>query len=293
MAGVFISYRREDSPGHAGRIFDCLRTRLGSDVVFMDVHAIEAGVDFGEAIDNAVGSCDALLAVIGPGWVSAAVRDGRRLDDPLDFVRLEIVGALKRDIRVVPVLVDNAEMPIADDLPDELKLLTRRNALVLRDSRWDTDIDELVRIVERLLTSRERDQPAWKPTRLVRGSGTRYGLWGVAAGIVLVFALAIFGPRGGGPGSGEETRDTITDSPPDVVVGRVSPGGPAAIAGILANDVIIEVAGRPVTSFSDVADAVADRARSTPPGTASVVEVVRKGERLSLSVVFDREFVLR
>jgi hypothetical protein len=349
MSGVFISYRREDSPGHAGRIFDRLRTRLGSGLVFMDVDAIEAGVDFGVAIESAVGSCDALLAVIGPGWVSATGRGGRRLDDPDDFVRLEIAGALKRDVRVVPVLVDNAEMPVPDDLPDELKPLTRRNALVLRDSRWDADIDELVLTVERLIT--RHDEAAGKQTTPARFVGSRYGGWAAAAGIVLVGAGLVFGPRGCGLGSDEATRtpnavpaaapeqatshvpsqppaarspepappsadpkprspdparrallgigwfglwlDSITDSPTGVIVGRVAPGGPAANAGILADDVLVEVAGHRVASFSDVADAVVDHVKSTPPGTSSIVEIVRKGERLRLSVVFDREFRVR
>jgi hypothetical protein len=343
MSGVFISYRREDSPGHAGRIFDRLRTRLGSDLVFMDVDAIEPGADFGAAIESAVGSCDALLAVIGPGWVSAAARDGRRLDDPHDFVRLEIVGALKRNVRVVPVLVDNAEMPIPDELPDALKPLARRNALVLRDSRWDADIDELVLSVERLIT--RRNEATGRPIKLARFMAARYRPWGAAAGIVLVAAGILFGPRACGLGFLDEPKpaldeaarapngipaaapekptsqapsqpatprkpepvrrtglgivwfglwlDTVTDSPTGVIVGRVAPGGPAANAGILANDVLVEVAGHRVTSFSDVADAVADHVKSTPPGTSSIVEIDRKGKRLRLSVVFDREFRLR
>ena len=101
MPGIFISYRREDSPGHAGRIFDRLRSRFGSDVVFMDVTAIEAGVDFVDVLHKAVGSCDALLAIIGPQWLSAA-HDGKpRLEDPHDFVRIEIAGALQRNVRVL------------------------------------------------------------------------------------------------------------------------------------------------------------------------------------------------
>ena len=109
MAGVFISYRREDSPGHAGRLFDGLRARFGPDVVFMDVHAIGAGADFVAAIERAVGSCGALVAIIGPGWRATAGGDGQgRLDDPHDLVRLEIGGALTRGIPVVPVLVDEA-----------------------------------------------------------------------------------------------------------------------------------------------------------------------------------------
>src|SRR5215207_7146283 len=110
MAGVFISYRREDAPGHAGRIFDRVRARFGADVVFMDVTAIDAGADFVDAIEKAVGTCDVLLAIIGPHWAAAAASaGGRRLENPNDFIRLEVAGALKRNVRVVPVLVDDAQ----------------------------------------------------------------------------------------------------------------------------------------------------------------------------------------
>jgi len=331
MAGVFISYRREDSPGHAGRIFDSLRARLGSDVVFMDVHAIEAGVDFAEALEGAVGSCDALLAIIGPGWLSATDADGRRrLDDPQDFVRIEIRGALNRNVRVVLVLVDNADLPRQDDLPDELKPLARRNAVAMRDSRWDADIDELARSVEGLITPRVRSEtvPRDRARPAAASTGRRNRLWGAAAGTIVLVTGAMFSPRAciydqdeampaanATPDTGSEpaasrlpspTRrsgmgigwfglwlDTVTDTPPGVIVGRVSSGGPAASAGIQVDDVLIEVAGQPVTSFSEVADAVVEHVASTPPGTSTIVEVVRNGTHLRLPVVFDREFVLQ
>ena len=164
MAGVFISYRREDAPGHAGRVFDRVRARFGADVVFMDVTAIDAGADFVDAIDKAVGTCDVLLAVIGPQWVGAAdSAERKRLDIPTDFVRLEIAGALKRDVRVVPVLVDGARLPAAADLPEELQPLLRRNAVELRDARWDADIEQLVASLERIV------KPNAEPWRLERG----------------------------------------------------------------------------------------------------------------------------
>jgi len=333
---VFISYRREDSPGHAGRIFDNLRARLGSDVVFMDVHAIDAGVDFAEALEDAIGSCDALLAIIGPSWISATDADGRRrLDDPRDFVRIEIGGALKRNVRVVPVLVENADMPTQDDLPDEIKALTRLNAVAMRDARWDADIDALVRSVERLITPPGRDERVPRDrARPGASTGRRNWLWGAAAGTMALAAVAILGPRACAPDSNEtlpatttspDTRseptasqlptaqqsppptrrgrlgvgwfglwlDTVTDTPPGVIVGRISSGGPAASAGIQVDDVLIEVAGKPVRSFSDVADAVVNHVKSTPPGTSAIVEVVRNGTHLRLPVVFDRDFVLR
>ena len=154
MPGVFISYRREDCPGHAGRLFDRLRTRFGSDSVFIDVTGIEAGVDFVEVLENAVGSCDVLLAVIGREWVTSADRNGRRrLFDPRDFIRLEISTALKRNVRVIPILVEGAPVPTAEVLPDDLTPLIRRQAVELRDTRWDADVDDLIALLAKILRS--------------------------------------------------------------------------------------------------------------------------------------------
>lgn len=152
MEGIFISYRREESAGHAGRIYDRLRERFGRDRVFMDVSAIEPGVDFVEAIDRAVGSCTVLLVVIGRRWLDSTDRAGqRRLDDPKDFIRLEVGTALRRNIRVIPVLVQDAAMPGEGDLPDDLKLLARRNAFEINDNHWDSNMAQLEETLARVL----------------------------------------------------------------------------------------------------------------------------------------------
>ena len=128
--GIFISYRREDAPGHAGRLYDVLSSRFGEEQVFMDL-SMELGIDFVEHINKAVGSCRLLVAVIGPHWTSTQDAHGRRrLDDPADFIRVEVETGLRRpEVRVVPVLVQGARMPDADELPASLAELTRRNAL--------------------------------------------------------------------------------------------------------------------------------------------------------------------
>jgi hypothetical protein len=151
MPVIFISYRREDTSGHSGRLFDRLKESFGSDHVFLDVVGIEAGVDFVESIDKAISSCDVLLAVIGRAWLSCCDKQGRcRLDDKDDFIRAEISSALQRNVRVIPLLVNGAEMPPPDALPEELKPLTRRQAVELRDSRWATDVESLLAILEHL-----------------------------------------------------------------------------------------------------------------------------------------------
>src|SRR6185295_1424705 len=112
-ANVFINYRREDSAGHAGRVFDALSAHFAGRL-FMDVDTLELGVDFVEAIDQAVGACEVLLVVIGREWLTIEDKAGnRRLDDPRDFVRLEIESALARKIRIIPVLVQDVSMPRA------------------------------------------------------------------------------------------------------------------------------------------------------------------------------------
>ncbi len=152
MPGIFISYRRGDSAGHAGRLYDRLRAQLGHDRVFMDVTGIEAGVDFMDAIEGAIGSCTAVLVVIGPDWLTCTDDDGRsRLADPNDVLRLEIGSALARKVRVIPVLVDGAVLPHADGLPDDLKTLVRRQTIELRDTRWDDDADHLLGVLRPLL----------------------------------------------------------------------------------------------------------------------------------------------
>ena len=169
MRSIFISYRREDSEGQAGRLYEGLSARFGEDRVFMDVAAIRAGRDFRREIEERVASCAVLLVVIGQRWLEA--RDGagqRRLDNPADFVRLETASALARQqVTVVPVLVGGARMPEARDLPDDLKDLVFRNAVPLTHQRWDSDLDELVNDIEDLLV--EPDDRSSKPAPLARG----------------------------------------------------------------------------------------------------------------------------
>jgi hypothetical protein len=119
--GVFISYRRQESSGLAGRLYDRLAARFGDDQVFMDVDTIALGVDFAEVITQAVSTCQVLLAIIGPRWLDVTDENGRRrLDDARDLVRLEIAAALQRNIRVIPILVEDAAMPPRQELPDDL-----------------------------------------------------------------------------------------------------------------------------------------------------------------------------
>lgn len=143
---VFLSYRRGDVGGYAGRLTDALRQGLGPRSVFQDVTAISPGQDYTVAIDHALADSDAALVVIGPGWLTAVTPQGtRRLLEADDYVRLELVRALGRDIRVIPVLVGGAQLPEATELPDDLQGLVQRQAVELHDETWHQDVDGLVR----------------------------------------------------------------------------------------------------------------------------------------------------
>ncbi len=151
MIGIFVSYRREDSSGYAGRLFDSLHPHLGRDRIYMDVVTNEPGIDFVKTIEAALKACRVLIVLIGKKWVNLTDASGRRrLDDPDDFVRLEVAAAIKRGARIIPVLVEGATMPNASQLPPELKRLTRFQALEISDSRWDHDLGRLVEILKKI-----------------------------------------------------------------------------------------------------------------------------------------------
>jgi hypothetical protein len=187
---VFLSYRRGDVGGYAGRLTDVLLQRLGAKNVFHDVTVIAPGQDYTAAIDRALDDSDAVLVMIGPGWLTAATPQAtRRLFEADDYVRLELAGALHRNVRVVPVLVGGASLPVAADLPDELQGLVQRQAVVLHDETWYQDVEGLVRSL--------RGEPA-VPTRQSR----RWLVAGAVAVVLVVSGVAVWW---WGPGNGGQT----------------------------------------------------------------------------------------
>jgi hypothetical protein len=152
MSGIFISYRHDDSGAETQRLWDRLAARLGADRVFMDIVTLQPGTDFAEAIDEKVGFCDALVAVIGPGWLESVDAGGRRrLDDPQDWVRLEIAAALSRGIKVIPALVGGATLPGAMQLPAPVAALASYQAIELRPGRFEEDVERLGAALQRVL----------------------------------------------------------------------------------------------------------------------------------------------
>ena len=161
---VFISYRRQETAYAAGWLYDRLSARIGEGKIFKDVDSIGLGEDFVEVITAAVGACDVLLALIGDEWLAFTDDTGRRrIDDPDDFVRLEIEAALARDVRVIPVLVDGAAMPRADELPDSLAKLVRRQALELSPDRFNFDTGRLLEVLEHTLVETQAQRAIHVP----------------------------------------------------------------------------------------------------------------------------------
>lgn len=172
---LFISYRREDSAGHAGRLYDRLSGHFGPERLFMDIDTIRPGEDFARVIEDAVASCEILIAVIGRYWLASAEGVGRRIDRPDDFVRLELLAALDRGITVIPVLVHGAGVPRPEELPTGLERLTRRQAVELSDTRWGYDVSKFIGTLEEELDARSGVEPPPSPwARLTAwGSGLR------------------------------------------------------------------------------------------------------------------------
>jgi hypothetical protein len=150
--GIFISYRRADTGPHARLLQVRLSERFPDARVFMDLDSIEAGEDFAAAIRDAIDSCRVMIALIGRQWATIADEDGRRrLDDPDDYVRFEIRTALRRGMRVIPVLVDGARPVRGEQLPADLRRLARLSALEMSYDRYQYDTDRLIAIIEKAL----------------------------------------------------------------------------------------------------------------------------------------------
>jgi hypothetical protein len=198
MASIFLSYRRSDTGGHAGRLADALETRNGRDAVFRDVESIEAGARFDEAIERALADCRVFVPLVGDEWLSCTGPDGRsRLSDPSDYVRREVAAALRRDVAMIPVLLDGATMPPASALPAELQPFARYQAVELSDTRWDYDVERLIAAIDRGLgrvppatdvTPASVEPGAATSTRTSRGAM----LWGGLIGLAIVAGTSLW-----------------------------------------------------------------------------------------------------
>jgi tetratricopeptide (TPR) repeat protein len=207
---IFINYRRDDSIGTAGRLHDRLAQTFGRNNLFMDVDHIPAGVDFVNHLNSQVSGCDIFLVIIGPHWLNAHDDHGRRrLDNPDDFVVVEIAAALARNICVIPVLVDGAPVPRADELPDAIKPLVRRNAVEVRNTQFGRDAEALVDKIREALGGPRPAARLWPslPSAAVRLMGP--GRWrGVVASAAPLLVVGWMGYQVGVPTSSAWTPRT-------------------------------------------------------------------------------------
>jgi TIR domain len=284
MDGIFISYRRDDSAGYAGRLYDRLIPHFGAHRVFMDVEGIELGADFVTAIEEAVGSCRVLIVIIGDEWLKTTDAAGRRrLEDPHDFIRLETVTALKRGIRVVPVLVGGAFMPRSDELPDDLKPLARRQAIEISHKQWEATTAELIKALESMLSNGSPHEPAPRPlttpSPLAAPSPPdtvrRPGRTAAVAGVALCAAVGGMWALWGGREDNDDSKRATTDT---LLTAQVNPdgrSGPAAAPPTPAPpDTVVAVAAPPVAPAPAAATrpAATAPARVPPPAASAALE---------------------
>lgn len=254
MPRIFISYRRDDSRAIAGRMHDRLELAFGDDNIFKDVDDIPPGSDFRQVLRHAIDECDVMLVVIGKSWLNTKGDDGsRRLENPDDFVRFEIETALKRhDMTLIPVLVDGAFMPSSDELPEPIRQLAYRNAVVVRhDPDFRRDVARLTEQLNKLMTGQISTvrqlgtdepapaiaQPVAAPSAVhsqvgIKSQATLNGrlIFGAAiAVLVIVGALVVFSLGGNeeSPAADDEqsAEETIADEVADFGP-RPEPGEP-------------------------------------------------------------------
>lgn len=203
MSAIFISYRRGNAAGNAGRLYDTLTAHFGDDRVFMDVDSIAPGQDFADVLNKTLLRCRAVVVVIDPAWLTVTDRNGNpRLSDPHDYVRIEIEHALAARAHVFPILVDGATMPNSGELPASIGALAGRQAIEVSSTRYRYDAGRLVAALDAALDEDGESSPArsWRAfTRLIRkasSSGARHGRrrrWLLVVGVVLALT-AVFLP---------------------------------------------------------------------------------------------------
>lgn len=237
MAGIFISYRRDNSRHASGRLADDLTNAFGEASIFRDIEGIEPGVDFTRSLEKALRSCAVMLVVIGPQWLDAVDAQGkRRLEQPDDWVRLEIETALARDIRVIPILLEGTPLPAAEALPKALQPLRKRQAIELSDARWRGDVERLVQTLARVPgIHRVAPASATPAAAPAAKGGSRKQLWiGAVLGIAGLLVIAgLFGesdepPVPDGPATEDSVRRLSVPPPPGDGEPLVAASPPAA-----------------------------------------------------------------
>lgn len=225
MTRVFICYRREDSEGQALALFKDLSAEFGRQRVFFDVVASNKGRDFRRVISDNVNQCDAALVVIGPKWLEIVDSEGRqRLSRPDDFVRLEVLAALQRDVPVIPVLVRGARMPSPSQVPEDLRELVYRDGVELTHARWDSDVAVLIAALKGTLKSGGSRHAflKWRAVGLAAGSAAILGV-----GVALLRPVPVHPPEVA-PAPAPTTATPPAPAPAALAVAAPPPAPPPA-----------------------------------------------------------------
>lgn len=214
MASFFLSYRRDDSAGFAGRLADDLEAAFGVGTVFRDVDDIRPGEDFVQAIESHMKTVDVVLVMIGPRWLTAGTDGTRRLNDPRDFVRQEIAAALGSGRPIIPLLVGGAVMPTEASLPAAIAGLARRQAVVLSDAGWRGDVERLVKGLQEQLPNQSVPVGLEQKSSRLGSRNLLPTLVGFAAMAVLLGAVIML--QKPSTMSGSSTFPTVTKPAVDV-----------------------------------------------------------------------------
>jgi hypothetical protein len=201
---VFISYRRKDSGGHAGRLHEELSRRYGPDAVFIDIASLQGGDPYKQSIHDAVGACDVALVLIGESWTAPLGDGDARIERKDDMVRREVAAALEQDgVAVVPILVEEARLPPLSELPEDLAPLRGLQVCRLRNNDWKADVGRIFKVIA---SSSERSKSdRW--LQALRAHPSRIAA-GVLAVVLVVAAIALFG---GGDDGGLCSNELIPD----------------------------------------------------------------------------------
>jgi hypothetical protein len=263
MPRVFVSYRREDSGYVTGRLYEHLARKYSEANVFMDVHTIGLGADFRQTVDDALGKCDVFVPVIGDQWLAVKDKAGnRRLDSVSDYVRIEIEVALKKGIPIIPVLVGDGKMPQADELPPSIRDLAFRNGKLVRpDPDFQRDLEILSEALERHgkhagPSVKFGAPPKWRPKPFVMIAS------GLALLLLLVLTVYIIWPPSGWRAN---TTQSSTTEPTEkraevprpkrgLIVRSVEAGSAADRAGLKRDDILVEIEGKPLSTFESWVD---------------------------------------
>jgi hypothetical protein len=230
MSGIFISYRRDDSRHAAGRLGDDLAAVFGPARIFRDVESIDPGVDFEVALEQALKGCAVMLVVIGPRWLSITDKDGRRrLDQPGDWIRTEVARALARQVRLIPVMLEDTPLPDAALLPEDLRPLVRRQSLPLSDARWRGDLQRLVETLERIPGLERLPTPAPVPSPAPAPTSKKALFTGIALGVggLLGVSLLVADPPAPSPAPASEQAAVPALAPAPAPAPMPAPTAPA------------------------------------------------------------------